>query len=120
VVNRIESTFAALSDPTRFQVIALLRSDRLSAGELARKCGMSGPAMSRHLRILRRSGLVEVVPSHADSDARVRVYRLRPESFFSLKEWSDHMQSFWTRQLAAFKQYAEHKQPQKKRKGPRQ
>jgi len=120
VVNHIESTFAALSDPTRCRVVGLLRSNRLSAGELASKCEMSGPAMSRHLRVLRRSGLVEVEPSHADSDARIRVYRLRPEPFFSLKEWIDHMQAFWTGQLAAFKQYAEHKHPpQKKRRGPR-
>ncbi len=120
MVNHIESTFAALSDPTRCQVVGLLRSNRLSAGELARKCEMSGPAMSRHLRVLRRSGLVKVVPSPADSDARVRVYCLRPEPFFSLKEWIDHMQAFWTGQLAAFKQYAEHKHPpQKKRRGPR-
>ena len=120
MVNHIESTFAALSDPTRCQVVGLLRSDPLSAGELANRCGMSGPAMSRHLRVLRRSGLVEVLPSTADSDARVRVYRLRPEPFFSLKEWIDHMQSFWTGQLAAFKHYAEHTHQQPKTtRGPR-
>ncbi len=114
MVNHIESTFASLSDPTRCQVVGLLRGNRISAGDLARKCQMSGPAMSRHLRVLRRSGLVEVVASHADSDARVRVYRLRPEPFFSLKEWIDHMHSFWTGQLAAFKDYAEHKHPLQK------
>jgi len=81
---------------------------------------MSGPAMSRHLRVLRRSGLVEVLQPSAESDARVRVYRLRPEPFFSLKEWIDHMQAFWTGQLAAFRHYAEHKDPpSRKKRGPR-
>lgn len=119
MVNDIESTFAALADPTRCEVVGLLRNAALPAGELARSCRMSGPAMSRHLRVLRKSGLVEVIPSDVDADARVRVYRLRPEPFFSLKEWSDQMQAFWTSQLSAFKAYAEHKSPQARKKRKR-
>ena len=78
--------------------------------------------MSRHLRVLRRSGLVEVAHSgRVDEDARLRVYRLRPEQFLSIKHWIDHMQAFWTSQLTAFKSYAEGKQSQqqRKKKGPR-
>ena len=109
----------ALGDPTRRQVVDLLCRNSLAAGELARECGMSGPAMSRHLRVLRRSGLVEVIQGQPESDARIRTYRLRPEPFRSLKEWVDHMQEFWNTELAAFKAYAEqkHLQPRKTMKG---
>src|SRR5689334_14403382 len=102
------STFAALADPTRLRVVELLRGHDLRAGEIAEKCSMSGPAMSRHLRVLRRSGLVEVVATQPDElDARLRVYRLRHEPFLSLKDWVDEMQRFWAGQLNAFKDYAE-------------
>jgi DNA-binding transcriptional ArsR family regulator len=119
MVNQVADLFTALGDPTRRQVVDLLCRTTLPAGELARECGMSGPAMSRHLRVLRRSGLVEVVQSQPESDARVRAYRLRPEPFHSLKEWVDHLEEFWNTELAAFKAYAEqkHLQPRKIMKG---
>jgi DNA-binding transcriptional ArsR family regulator len=108
MINHIESTISALADPTRFRVVEALRDRELRAGELAAKCSMSGPAMSRHLRVLRRSGLVEVVHSQrADVDARLRVYRLRPEPLRSMKDWIEQMQAFWTGQLGTFKSYAE-------------
>jgi DNA-binding transcriptional ArsR family regulator len=66
---------------------------------------MSRPAMSRHLRVLRRSGLVsESEPEH---DARVRVYRLEPGRFAELREWLTEVEGFWTEQLLAFKAHAE-------------
>lgn len=106
MVNQI--TFSALADSTRFQVVEALRNRELCAGELAEKCSMSGPAMSRHLRVLRRNGLVEVVQTQLmDRDARLRVYRLRMEPFRSLKDWAERMQTFWTSQVSAFKSYAE-------------
>lgn len=61
---------------------------------------MSGPAMSRHLRVLRANGLVEVIS--LDSDARVRVYRLRSEPFTALRAWLDQVEAFWTDQLGSF------------------
>ena len=63
--------------------------------------------MSRHLRVLRTSGLIE--EDRVDDDARVRVYRLRPEPFRSLQEWLEEVESFWTDQLGAFKAHAESK-----------
>jgi DNA-binding transcriptional ArsR family regulator len=98
----LDSTLAALADPTRRRVIELLRECPRRAGELAAACGTSGPAMSRHLRVLRASGLVEVEGERAEQDARLRVYRLRPEPFMTLQAWLDQMQAFWTDQLAAF------------------
>lgn len=122
MVNQLPDTFVALADPTRFQVVQMLRGRELSAGEIAARCAISGPALSRHLRVLRRTGLVEVVQTErAERDARLRVYKLRPEPFLSVKHWIDEMQAFWTGQLAAFKSYAEgrHSQKNVRRKGPR-
>jgi hypothetical protein len=66
--------------------------------------------MSRHLRVLRASGLVEVEADQIDHDARLRVYRLRPEPFVTLQAWLDQVQAFWNEQLGAFKAYAERAQ----------
>ena len=66
---------------------------------------MTPPAMSRHLRVLRQSGLV-VEETHGD-DARVRVYRLRREPLVSLRHWLDEVERFWADQLGAFKAHAE-------------
>jgi DNA-binding transcriptional ArsR family regulator len=105
MVNDLDGTLAALADPTRRQVVELLRERPRRAGELAAAAEMSGPAMSRHLRVLRTSGLVE--EERAGHDARVRVYRLRPEPFVALHEWLDEVQAFWSEQLGAFKAHAE-------------
>jgi DNA-binding MarR family transcriptional regulator len=66
---------------------------------------MSGPAMSRHLRILRRSGLVE--EDHPPEDARARVYRLRTKPFKALRRWVDEVETFWAGELQSFKSHAE-------------
>jgi DNA-binding transcriptional ArsR family regulator len=66
---------------------------------------VSGPAVSRHLRVLRRSGLVE--ERGIDGDARVRVYHLRPEPLVGLRAWVDQVQAFWSDQLDAFRQHVE-------------
>jgi DNA-binding transcriptional ArsR family regulator len=98
-------TFAALADPTRRRVVELLRKKPRRAGELAAAFGMSAPAMSRHLRVLRRTSLVE--EDSLEDDARVRVYRLRPEQFAALRGWLDEVEAFWGEQLDAFKAHAE-------------
>jgi len=111
-MNELDTTLAALADPTRRQVVELLRECPRRAGELAKSCSMSGPAMSRHLRMLRASGLVEVdvEEERVVHDARLRIYRLRPEPFVALQAWLDQVQAFWTEQLDAFKAHAERTQ----------
>lgn len=101
----LDATLAALADPTRRRVIELLRERPQPAGELAASVKMSPPAMSRHLRVLRATGLVEA--ELVDDDARLRVYRLRPERFVALQAWLDQVQAFWGEQLGAFKAHAE-------------
>lgn len=105
MVSDIDAALAALAEPTRRRVVDLLRERPRRAGELAGALDMSAPAMSRHLRVLRRSGLVE--ETSPESDARVRVYRLRPEQFTALRAWLDQVEAFWSEQLGAFKALAE-------------
>jgi len=96
----LDGVLAALADPARRQVVDVLRVGPRRAGELAGAVDMSGPAMSRHLRVLRATGLVEVIG--ADGDARVRVYRLRAEPFVALRAWLDQVEAFWADQLGSF------------------
>jgi DNA-binding transcriptional ArsR family regulator len=97
--------FAALADPTRRGVIERLRRRPYRAGELADVFNVSPPVMSRHLRVLRTTGLVAL--DHQGDDARVRVYRLRPEPFGALRRWLEEIESYWAAQLDAFKAHAE-------------
>jgi DNA-binding transcriptional ArsR family regulator len=101
-VKQLDSTLAALADPTRRRVVDLLRERPRRAGELAAAVRTSAPAMSRHLRVLRTSGLVEA--ELLDEDARARVYRLRPERLRALQTWLD---TFWAGQLDSFKRHVE-------------
>ena len=101
----LDDTLAALADPTRRRVVEMLRKRPRRAGELARAFRMSPPAMSRHLRVLRTRGLVE--EERVEDDARVRVYRLRPERFRDLQDWLETLEALWTDQLESFKQHAE-------------
>ena len=94
-----------LADPTRRQVLQLLGSRPHRAGELADAAGMSPPAMSRHLRVLVESGVVEA--GREDGDGRVRVFRLRPESLAGVQAYLDQVQMQWRTQLRSFKAHAE-------------
>jgi DNA-binding transcriptional ArsR family regulator len=105
MVNDLDAALSALADPTRRGVVDLLREGPRRASDLAAASGTSAPAMSRHLRVLRTSGLVET--GSPEDDARVRVYRLRPEAFVALQAWLDQVQAFWSEQLGSFKSHAE-------------
>jgi DNA-binding transcriptional ArsR family regulator len=105
VTDGIDATLTALADPTRRHVVELLRERPWRAGELAARFPISGPAMSRHLRVLRDSGLVEA--RFVEGDARAREYRLLPERIGDLRAWLDQVQAFWSDQLHAFKSHVE-------------
>lgn len=101
----VDRTLAALADPDRRRTVDLLREGPRRAGELASVMGLRPPAMSRHLRVLRESGLIE--ESHPSFDARVRIYRLRPEPMAELKAWLELTEDLWASQLTAFKAHVE-------------
>jgi DNA-binding transcriptional ArsR family regulator len=101
----LDQTLLALADPTRRRVVDLLRRKPRRAGDLAEALSISPPRLSRHLRVLRRSGLVE--NSRIERDARVSLYRLRPERFAILSDWLAEIEAFWAAELFAFKGHAE-------------
>jgi len=103
----LDRTLAALADPDRRRTIDLLREGPRRAGELAQAIGLPAPAMSRHLRVLRQSGLVEVDQSQPEFDARVRIYSLRPGPMVELRDWLNETEALWTEQLASFKKHLE-------------
>jgi DNA-binding transcriptional ArsR family regulator len=100
----LDQTFAALADPTRRDVIRLLRKGPQRASDLADATHASKPAMSRHLRVLRTAGLVA---HDSGDDARERVYTLAPAPFAQLREWLEDVEEFWGIQLASFKAHVE-------------
>lgn len=101
----IDLTLAALADPNRRRIVELLRVHPRRAGEIAEAVGLNPPALTRHLRALKASGLVE--EAHPAFDARVRIYTLRPEPMAGLKSWLEHTEQLWAKQLAAFKAHVE-------------
>jgi DNA-binding transcriptional ArsR family regulator len=103
--SHLDEMFAALADPARRGVVDLLRKKPRRAGELANALSISAPRMSQHLRVLRKSGLIE--DDDVESDARVRLYRLRHEPFSEIRGWLDEVEEFWATELAAFKAHAE-------------
>ena len=97
-----ENAFSALADPTRRAVLDLLRTGTKPAGEIARAFPVSRPAISKHLRILRRAHLVE-----ERREGRHRIYQLNPEPLKSVDMWLEHYRSFWTTSLTNLKSFVE-------------
>jgi DNA-binding transcriptional ArsR family regulator len=100
-MHALDRTLNALADPTRRRIVDLLRREPRRASDLADAVGASRPATSRHLRVLRDSGLVDSADDETD-DARERTYTLRKEPFDRLRGWLDEVDAFWTGQLASF------------------
>jgi DNA-binding transcriptional ArsR family regulator len=108
-VNYLQTVdvFAALADPTRRHVVQLLGTRPHRAGELAHVAGMSQPAMSRHLKILLTAGVIE--DERVPEDARVRLFKLQPDSLVAVQAFLDQLQTEWATQLRSFKRHVERK-----------
>jgi DNA-binding transcriptional ArsR family regulator len=100
----MQPAFDALAEPTRRAVVTMLADRPMRAGELARAAGVSPPAMSRHLRVLLGAGIV--VDERPADDARLRVFRLRPEGLIGLDQWLRDVKTQWDSQLASFERHA--------------
>jgi DNA-binding transcriptional ArsR family regulator len=103
----IDAKLAALADPHRRRAVELLGQRPRRAGELAEALGLPPPAMSRHLRALKESGLVE--ETHPEFDARVRIYTLRDGAMADLRKWLADTERMWSEQLSSFKAHVERK-----------
>lgn len=87
---------AAVADPTRRRILERLLDGETAAGELAAAFAVSRPAVSRHLRVLRETGLVRV-----RVDGKRRLYALEPEPLAELDAWLDPYRRFWAQRLDA-------------------
>jgi DNA-binding transcriptional ArsR family regulator len=103
--SALDDTLIALADPVRRNIVELLKVQPRRAGELASLLDLNAPVMSKHLKILRGSALVE--EERPLDDARARVYRLRPERLEELKDWLSDVGAFWNDQLSSFKAAAD-------------
>jgi DNA-binding transcriptional ArsR family regulator len=99
---RNEATFQALADPTRRAVLDLLRQGAQPAGHIADAFPVSRPAISKHLRLLRRAHLVR-----EHREGRNRVYQLNPEPLRAVDSWIEQYRVFWTANLNNLKSFVE-------------
>lgn len=101
-VQMTEATFQALADPTRRAVLDLLRRGSQPAGQIAEAFPVSRPAISKHLRLLRRAHLVR-----EHREGRHRVYQLNPEPLRAVDSWIEQYRSFWSVSLNSLKAFVE-------------
>ena len=90
VSTRLDATFAALADPTRRAILARLATGDRSVNELAEPFDMTQPAISKHLKVLERAGLIS-----RDRDAQRRPSRLEPTRLAEASAWLDEYREFW-------------------------
>ena len=85
------TTFSALADETRLGIVErLMAQGELPAGNLVNDAGISGPAISRHLKVLRQAGLIE-----QRADGNKRLYSVRPEALRAIADWTMDHRKFW-------------------------
>lgn len=95
-------SFATLAEPARRDILDLLRGGERPVHDLVDHLGMSQPAVSKHLRVLRDAGLVEV-----RADAQRRLYRLRPEPLREIDAWLAPYRRLWADALDRLEQHLE-------------
>jgi DNA-binding transcriptional ArsR family regulator len=88
--NRLDTTFAALADPTRRAILARLASGEASVAELAKPFSMTQPAISKHLRVLERAGLIS-----RGRDAQRRPRKLEAKPLGEANQWLERYREFW-------------------------
>lgn len=92
----MDAVLQALSDPSRRTLLHALSEGPATANELASLLPIARPGTSRHLRVLRDAGLVEV-----HQEAQFRIYSLRAEPLAEVSEWLDRYRSLWTKRMDA-------------------
>ncbi len=90
--HRLDATFFALADPTRRAILGRLASGEASVAELTEPFGISQPAISRHLKVLEKAGLIR-----RSRDAQRRPCRLEPKAMMEANAWIEHYRELWER-----------------------
>jgi DNA-binding transcriptional ArsR family regulator len=96
------TAYAAVAEPHRREILDLLRGGERSVNDLVTRLRISQPGVSKHLRVLREAGLVEVRP-----DGRKRWYGLRPQPLEEVDEWLSPYRAFWSERLDALERHLE-------------
>jgi DNA-binding transcriptional ArsR family regulator len=96
------AVFDALSDGVRRRILDRLAAQECTAGEIAAGFDISQPAVSRHLRKLRKAGLVQ-----RRTEAQWRIYRLNPEALREVDRWMEKYRVFWAARMQDLKRYVE-------------
>ena len=112
--HRLDATFAALADPTRRAILARLAAGEASVTELAQPFAMSQPAISKHLKVLERAGLVS-----RGRDAQRRPSRLEARPLAEANEWLERYREYWEesfRHLDALLEEMKRSQKRRRRK----
>ena len=108
--EKLDATFAALSDPTRRAIVARLAGGEATVLELAEPFDISLPAISRHLKVLERAGLIE-----RGRDAQKRPCRLRGEALGEVVQWAEHTKRAWEERFDRLDAYLEQMKAQQAR-----
>jgi len=99
------NSFEAVAEPNRRRILDLLRDGERPAGEIVEALAISQPGVSKHLRLLRKAGLVS-----ARADGQRRLYRLDPQGLAELEAWLAPYRRFWADRLAALEHHLEKEQ----------
>jgi DNA-binding transcriptional ArsR family regulator len=110
--DRLSVTFAALADPTRRAILARLASGEASVTELAEPFEMSLPAVSKHLKVLERAGLIA-----RGREAQWRPRRLKAAPLKDVADWAENYRRFWDESFQRLDEYLQHLQEQEKDHG---
>ena len=108
--DQLSTTFAALSDPTRRAILARLLSGERSVSELAEPFDMSLPAISKHLRVLERAGLIA-----RRKEAQWRRCRIEPGPLKAVANWTERYRRVWEERLDRLDLYLQHVNPNKEK-----
>ena len=110
--DRLSTTFAALADPTRRAILARLVSGETSVTELAEPFAMSLPAVSKHLKVLERAGLIA-----RGREAQWRPCRIEPGALKQVDDWLERYRRFWDASLDRLDHYLVELQAKEKKRG---
>jgi DNA-binding transcriptional ArsR family regulator len=108
----LDQTFSALADPTRRAILARLATGEASVNELAEPFAMSLPAISKHLKVLERAGLIS-----RGRDAQFRPCRLEPRALKQAADWIDQYRVFWEQSFDRLEGYLKELQGKEKKRG---
>jgi DNA-binding transcriptional ArsR family regulator len=109
--DHLSSTFAALADPTRRAILARLADGKATVNELAEPFALTQPAISKHLKVLERAGLIS-----RDRDAQRRPSRLEAQRLAEASAWLDQYRRFWEASFARLDAVLEDLKPRKTRR----